>query len=99
MIEHCYYVYILTNQNKTVLYVGVTNDLQQRITEHYFQRGQTKTFTGKYHVYNLLYFEAHQYIRNAIWREKEIKGWTRKKKMQLIATENPTLEFLNYKFF
>ena len=69
-----YYTYILTNQNKTVLYTGVTNDLKQRVTEHYMQRGIDKTFTGRYHCYWLLYFEATKYIKNAIAREKEIKG-------------------------
>ena len=95
----CYYVYILANQNKTVLYTGVTNDLKQRITEHYMQRGQEKTFTGRYHTYWLLYFEPHKYIKNAIAREKEIKGWTRQKKMELINSCNPELKFLNEEVF
>jgi putative endonuclease len=98
MNHRCYYVYILTNLNKTVLYTGITNDLQQRLAEHYFQRGQTKSFCGRYHTYYLLYYEPFQYIKNAIRREKEIKGWTRDKKMELINKENPSLEFLNYKF-
>src|SRR5512138_3347855 len=80
----CYYVYILTNQQRTVLYTGVTNDLKQRIQEHYSQQGQKTCFTGKYHAYYLLYFEPHQYINNSIAREKEIKGWVRQKKMKLI---------------
>jgi len=55
-----FYVYILTNQLKTVLYTGMTNNLEQRIIEHYQQRGQKTSFTGKYNVYFLLWFETHQ---------------------------------------
>jgi putative endonuclease len=94
-----YYVYILTNQLKTVLYTGVTNDLKQRVTEHYMQRGQKTSFTGKYHVYWLLWYEEHQYINNAIAREKEIKGWRREKKMILINSTNSGLKFLNEDLF
>jgi putative endonuclease len=95
----CFYVYILTNKQRTVLYTGVTNDLKQRVEEHYSQRGQKSSFTGKYHTYYLLYFEAHQYINNAIAREKEIKGWVREKKMKLINEMNPSLRFLNEEVF
>lgn len=86
-------------QAKNVLYTGVTNDLRQRIQEHYSQRGQKTSFTGRYHTYYLLYFESHQYINNAIAREKEIKGWTREKKIRLINEMNPLLEFLNKEIF
>ena len=89
----CFYVYILTNQLRIVLYTGVTNDLKQRIQEHYSQRGQKTSFTGKYHVYYLLYYEPHKYINNAIAREKEIKGWTREKKMALINERISHLSF------
>ena len=92
---HPYFVYILTNQTKTVLYTGVTNDLQQRLSEHYFNSGKTDSFTSRYHVYYLLFYEPHQYINNAIAREKEIKAWRREKKMKLINELNPSLEFLN----
>lgn len=95
----CYYVYILTNQQKTVLYTGMTNYLQQRVAEHYQQRGQKTSFTGKYHAYNLLYYEVHQYVNNAIAREKEIKGWVREKKMKLINEMNPSLKCLNEEVF
>jgi putative endonuclease len=94
-----FYVYILTNELKTVLYVGMTNDLEQRIIEHYKQRGQKTSFAGKYNVYFLLWFEAHQYVNNAIARENEIKAWRREKKMQLIAEMNPSLKFLNQEIF
>ena len=97
--SRCYYVYVLTNQQKTVLYTGVTNDLEQRIIEHYRSRGQGHSFTGKYHVYYLLYYEPHPYINNAIAREKDIKLMTRQKKMQLINEFNPALQFLNQQVF
>ena len=99
MHQKTFYVYILTNELKTVLYTGVTNDLQQRITEHYQQRGQKTSFTGKYNVYFLLYHEPHSYINNAIAREKEIKGWSREKKLKLIAGINQDLNFLNKELF
>ena len=99
MFQKTFYVYTLTNELKTVLYTGVTNDLLQRITEHYQNRGHDKTFCGRYNVYFLLYFEGHNYINNAIAREKEIKGWSREKKMKMIVTMNPKLEFLNREVF
>jgi putative endonuclease len=92
-------VNILTNALKTVLYVGMTNNLEQRIIEHYKQRGQRTSFTGKYNVYFLLWFEMHQYVNNAIALENEIKGRRREKKMQLIAEMNPSLRFLNEELF
>jgi putative endonuclease len=94
-----FYVYIITNQLRTVLYTGMTNNLEQRIIEHYQQRGQKTSFAGKYNVYFLLWFEPHQYVNNAIAREKELKNWRREKKMQLIAEMNPELKFLNEEIF
>jgi putative endonuclease len=90
-----YYVYILTNPERTVLYTGVTNNLSQRLIEHWKSRGSVKSFTGKYYCYNLLYYEKFQYVDRAIAREKEIKGWRRQKKNDLIRTMNPTWTFLN----
>ncbi|MFC5271326.1 GIY-YIG nuclease family protein [Adhaeribacter terreus] len=69
-----YFVYIVTNPNKTVLYTGVTNDLTVRLEQHYQNRGDKATFTGKYHCYKLLYYEIFSGIEQAISREKEIKG-------------------------
>ena len=94
-----YYVYILTNLNKSVLYTGVTNNLQRRIIEHWKERGSDVCFTSQYHVYYLLYYEHYQYIDQAIAREKEIKNWRREKKMKLIQNFNPALEFLNREVF
>lgn len=99
MLRKSYYVYILTNALKTVLYIGVTNNLEQRILDHYLQRGQKASFTGRYSAYYLIFYEPHQYINNAIAREKEIKAWRREKKMQLIASFNPAMQFLNEELF
>jgi putative endonuclease len=69
-----YSVYIVTNKNKTVLYTGMTNNLEQRIIEHYLDRIEKKTFTGKYNCHFLLFYESFENVTNAINREKEIKG-------------------------
>lgn len=94
-----YYVYILTNYTKTVLYTGVTNHLERRIIEHYSDRGNSKVFTGKYHIYYLLFYEEYYSILDAISREKEIKGWRRSKKTDLISSFNPEWKFLNDELF
>ena len=93
--QHVYYVYIVTNPERTVLYTGVTNNLPQRLNEHWDNRGKPKTFAGKYYCYNLIYFEEFQYVNIAIAREKEIKGWRREKKIELINSMNPDWTFLN----
>lgn len=98
-MPHQYYVYILTNSQKTVLYTGVTNDLIRRILEHWENRGKNKSFTSKYHTYFLLHYESFHSINEAIAREKEINCWRREKKMQLINQTNPKLEFLNKELF
>lgn len=93
---HNYFVYILTNVNRTVLYIGVTNDLQTRLQEHYFDSQKNKRhFTGKYNVYFLIYWERFDNINDAIDREKELKGWRRSKKENLINSVNPSWKFLN----
>jgi putative endonuclease len=69
-----FYVYIVTNADNTVLYTGVTNNLKERIIEHYTGKETSKSFTAKYRCYNLLFYETFGYIINAIAREKEIKG-------------------------
>ncbi len=90
-----YYVYILTNAGGTTLYVGITNNLQQRINKH--SSGLGGVFTRRYRVCRLLYFEERGDVRQAIAREKEIKGWRRSKKEALIRTMNPKLEDLRPK--
>ncbi|HNR19991.1 MAG TPA: GIY-YIG nuclease family protein [Bacteroidia bacterium] len=90
-----YFVYITTNPSKTVLYTGVTNDLAIRMKQHFDNRGNGKTFAGKYFCYNLVYWERHNKSIHAIEREKQIKGWVRTKKEQLIKEFNPEWKFLN----
>ena len=93
--ETIYSVYILTNKSKKVLYTGVTNNLGQRIVEHYIDRIDKKTYCGKYNCHFLIYYETHKYVNDAIAREKEIKSWLRIKKDQLISDFNPGWIFLN----
>jgi putative endonuclease len=95
MRQYNFYTYILTNYTKKVLYTGVTNDLERRLYEHYFGIDQKESFTSKYKCYYLVWFERHQYVNYAIEREKEIKGWLRNKKIELIESENPEWRFLN----
>ena len=88
-----YYVYILTNSNKNVLYTGVTNDLRRRVYEHkhHLDKG---SFTARYNVENLVYYEVTSSVESAIEREKQIKGWNRKHKNKLIESKNPNWEDL-----
>ena len=92
---HNYYVYILTNKIKTVLYIGVTNELNIRLYYHSNPEANSKHFTHKYRCKYLIYFEHYQNIEIAIEREKQLKRWSRKKKEQLIATKNSNWRFLN----
>ena len=85
-----YSVYIVTNPERRVMYTGITNDLVQRLVEHYNNRGSDKTFAGKYFCYNLIFYEDFKYVNDAIAREKEIKGWRRDKKLDLIKKFNPS---------
>ena len=95
MMNHNYFVYILTNKNKTVVYTGVTNDLEVRLRQHKENKENKFAFTKKYNCYYLVYFERFEYIDYAIEREKEIKGWTREKKNALIELKNENWDFLN----
>ena len=83
-----YYVYILTNKHHTVLYTGVTNDLIRRVYEHknHLDKG---SFTAKYKVTKLVYFEDTSDVRAALEREKQIKSWSRDRKTDLIFQMNP----------
>ncbi len=87
------YVYILTNAAKTMLYVGVTSNLPQRIWQHK-QKMYPHSFTAKFNIHLLIYYEAYTCMGDAIKREKEIKGWKRSKKNTLIKTKNPNWEIL-----
>ena len=82
-----YYVYILTNRNNHVLYTGVTNNLARRIFEH--KNGAGDTFTSKYNLHKLVYFEETNNVESAILREKQIKKGSRRKKLELIEGINP----------
>jgi putative endonuclease len=90
-----YFTYITTNPDRTVLYTGMTNDLEQRIIEHYLNKGNTKTFAGRYYCYNLLFFQSFHKPMEAITYEKEIKSMSRKQKEELINSTNPQWIFLN----
>jgi putative endonuclease len=87
-----YYTYILTNKNNTVLYIGVTNDLERRVAEH--RSGKIPGFTQKYNCHKLVYFEEYSDEVQAIGREKQLKKWSRAKKDQLIDTKNKAREDL-----
>lgn len=81
-----YYTYITTNKRKTVLYVGVTNDLVRRVSEH--KSGTVDGFTKRYNVDMLIYAEKFDDVNTAIKREKQIKSWSRARKEKLIDTTN-----------
>jgi putative endonuclease len=85
MAEKQYYVYILANKGR-MLYTGITNNLERRVWEH--KNHQTEGYTKKYDISRLVYFESTTDVLSAITREKQIKGWLRKKKIALIESMN-----------
>ena len=93
--ERSYYVYLLTNWNNAVMYVGVTNDLKRRLYEH--QNKLVKGFTEKYNVNKLVYYEQTNDVITALTREKEIKKWRREKKDGLVVSVNPEWKDLSMK--
>ena len=92
-MEKTYYVYLITNWNNKVLYIGVTNNLERRLYEH--KNKLIKGFTEKYNINKLVYFEQTSNIYSAITREKEIKQWRREKKNNLIESKNTPWEDLS----
>ena len=92
-----FYVYILTNRRRTVLYVGVTNSLERRCWYH--RSGTPTSFTGRYKVDCLVYYEQFDDARSAISREKQIKGWRRSKKEALVRSMNPAWKDLSRELF
>lgn len=82
-----YYVYILTNKFNTVLYVGITDNLNRRTTEH--TNALHQGFTKRYRAHKLVYYERYSNVLDAISREKQLKGWTRDKKRKLVEKRNP----------
>jgi putative endonuclease len=89
--KYQFWVYILSNRSH-IIYIGVTNGLRKRVLQH--RRQIPGTFTGRYKITRLVYFERYQYINNAIARETELKQWTRAQKIALIESMNPTWEEL-----
>jgi putative endonuclease len=93
---NAYYVYILASKRNGTLYVGMTNNLQRRIYEH--KNNLIKGFTEKYNIHNLVYYEETNDVKVAIEREKQIKSWSRKKKLLLIDRNNSEWNDLSEKF-
>ena len=85
-IHHQYYVYMLSNMKYGTLYIGMSNDLERRMFEH--KNKLIEGFTKKYNLTRLVYFEEFQYVNDAIKREKQLKNWNRKWKIDLIEYEN-----------
>ena len=94
-VKRSFYVYVITNRSG-MLYVGVTNDLQRRLGEH---RSGLGAFTGRYRLVKLVYYELADDPHTAIVREKQIKGWTRAKKLKLVRSTNPALKDLAPELF
>lgn len=96
---HTYYVYIITNKYRSTYYIGVTNNLRERLKQHKENSTtETTTFTSKYNLEFLVFYEKYSWIEEAIAREKELKKWRREKKLELIRNSNPKFEFLNHLF-
>ena len=91
-----YYVYILTNRSGT-LYIGVTSDLERRMYEH--RHKLVKGFTSRYNIDRLVYIESTSDVDAAITREKQLKKWSRSKKIALIQSTNPTMDDLSRDWF
>ena len=97
--SYTFYVYILTNKNKTTFYIGVTNNLAVRLKQHKESAAnKASNFVGRYQLQHLIYYEKYTWIQNAIVREKELKGWRREKKLALIKKMNKEFDFLDAKF-
>ncbi len=86
------FVYILTNKNNSVLYTGVTNDLKRRVYEH--KQKLVEGFTKRYNVEKLVYYEYFESVEVAIQREKQLKGGSRRKKIELVTKVNPEFKEL-----
>ena len=92
-----YFMYIMTNKHNTVLYTGVTNDLQRRVSEH--KNHLVEGFTKRYSINKLVYFESTNDINTAIEYEKKIKGMVRKRKNKLVESKNPEWKDLSIDWF
>ncbi len=91
---HTYYVYIITNKYRSTFYIGMTNNLGERLKQHKgnIEKG-IRTFASKYNLEFLVYYEKFTWVQQAIAREKELKGWRRDKKLALIRSFNNNLNF------
>lgn len=98
MRDYTFYIYILSNPSRSVLYIGFTENLTRRLIEHIDNKITKKSFAGKYNCGDLVYYEVYQYVNDAISREKQLKKWSRKKKDDLIKKSNPKLLSLNEQF-
>jgi len=92
-----YYVYILASKRNGTLYIGVTNDLERRLYEH--KNNLVESFTKRYNVHNLVYYEDVNDINAALQREKQLKRWTRRWKIELIEKVNPEWRDLAENFY
>jgi putative endonuclease len=91
-MSRTYYVYILCNATQSTLYIGMTNSLESRVTQH--KNAEVEGFTKRYNVNQLVYYEEFTYVHDAIAREKQLKKWERAWKNRLITEFNPTWEDL-----
>ena len=95
MREHRYFVYIMTNCSRHPLYTGVTRSVDRRSSQHKSGFDGSTSYTARYQIDRLVYFEKFQYVRDAIRREKQIKSWGREKKIVLIESVNPKWDDLS----
>lgn len=97
--HYTFYVYIITNKYRSTYYIGMTNNLGERLKQHKenIEKG-IMTFASKYNIEFLVYYEKFSWVQQAIAREKELKAWRREKKLDLIRGFNPEFEFLNERF-
>ena len=97
--SHTYYVYIITNTYRSTYYIGITNNLGKRLQQHKENIANgNKTFAAKYNLQHLVFYQRFSWVQNAIAREKELKGWRREKKLDLIRAFNADFEFLEDRF-
>ena len=92
-----FYIYMMTNRSRVVLYIGVTNSLEDRLWRHF--NTEKNSFVKKYKLNRLVYYEQYADIRDAIAREKQLKRWSREKKNDLVRRQNPKWEDLGMRMF
>ena len=95
MKEYNFYVYIISNCKRTTFYTGFTNNIKRRLLEHLDPLINAESFCKKYSCNEVIYFEHFQYVNNAIAREKQIKRWSRNKKVTIVRKKNPSLHSYN----